>query len=255
MDSIACASSARTWAVEYSATGNAMAVIILSARDPPMTQLSSTDLARAEARSSQAARPRTGLQRPRRRPASTSREDEQHLLQLARRRLPRRDALHGSATALKRSRPAELRARHRAGDQRAHGLLAARRRGAADAVLADRSARLRLALRARPRLPQGPARARSQHLADATCQALIGPLGYRVFVDTAPVLENAPGAQCRPRLDRQAHQPDRARCRLVVLPRRDPHRPAAAGRRAGQRALRQLQACMPACPTGAIVAP
>ena len=56
----------------------------------------------------------------------------------------------------------------------------------------------------------------------AELQQRIGPFGYRVCVDTA-----RPG--CRARLDRQAHQPHRARAGLVVLSRRDPDGPAAAG--------------------------
>ncbi len=41
-------------------------------------------------------------------------------------------------------------------------------------------------------------------------------------------------------LDRQAHQPHREGRRLVLLPRRDLHRPAVAGGPAGHRALRHL---------------
>ena len=47
-------------------------------------------------------------------------------------------------------------------------------------------------------------------------------------------------ARRRARLDRQAHESAQSQRRLVVLPRRDPHRPAAAGRRAGDQSLRHL---------------
>ena len=69
-------------------------------------------------------------------------------------------------------------------------------------------------------------RQRLQQLAERIEDAT-GPFGYRVFTDSAPVLEK-PLARSRPWLDRQAHQPDPPRRRLVVLSRRDLHRPAAA---------------------------
>ena len=49
------------------------------------------------------------------------------------------------------------------------------------------------------------------------------------------------GAQCRARLDRQAHEPPRAGCGLVFLPRRDTYGPATATGCARQRALRHMR--------------
>ena len=48
-------------------------------------------------------------------------------------------------------------------------------------------------------------------------------------------------AQCRARLDRQAHEPHQRARRIAVHARRAVHRPAAAGRRTRQGSLRQLQ--------------
>ena len=78
-----------------------------------------------------------------------------------------------------------------------------------------------------------------QGLADDIVER-IGPDGLsRVRRLRAGAREGA-GAQRRARLDRQAHQSHRARRRLVLLHRRDPHRPAAARGRTRQRALRHL---------------
>ena len=73
-------------------------------------------------------------------------------------------------------------------------------------------------------------RARLQRLAERIRDD-VGPFGYRVFTDSAPVLEVALAAKSGPRLARQAHAAAHARRRLVVLPGRDLHRPAAAARR------------------------
>ena len=130
------------------------------------------------------------------------------------------------------------------------------RRGARDAqaVLERPDARLRLALRARPRLPQGDARAGCSSSPTASRRSS-GAFGYRVFTDSAPVMEVALGAKSGPRLARQAHAAARARRGLVFLPRRDLHRPAAAGRRAAARPLRHLHALHRRLPDRAIVAP
>ena len=77
--------------------------------------------------------------------------------------------------------------------------------------------------------------------------------GYRAFVDSGP------GTRSRWRVtrasaDRQAHQPDDRDDGLVVLPRRDSALTCRCPRPALERPLRQ-EACLPACPTAAIVAP
>ena len=76
-------------------------------------------------------------------------------------------------------------------------------------------------------------RARLQQLADRIA-AEVGPFGYRVFTDSAPVMEVALAREGGPRLARQAHAAADARRGLVLLPGRDLHRPAAAARRAGR---------------------
>jgi epoxyqueuosine reductase len=86
----------------------------------------------------------------------------------------------------RRSRPAGTGAGDAARDQRAHGLLARRRGGRGDGARRS-GAGLRLALRARPRLPQGDASRAAGGSPSASRR--VGPFGYRVFVDSAPVLE------------------------------------------------------------------
>ena len=86
--------------------------------------------------------------------------------------------------------------------------------------------------------------------------ARVGPMGYRVFVDSGPVLEKALARNGRPRVDRQAHQPHRARRRILFLHRRDPHRPAAARRRSRRpRTAAPARPASPSAPRGAITAP
>ena len=68
----------------------------------------------------------------------------------------------------------------------------------------------------------------------------VGEFHYRVFTDSAPVLEVALAAQVGSGLARKAHAAADARRRLVLLSGRDLHRSAAAGHRRGERALRHL---------------
>ena len=98
-------------------------------------------------------------------------------------------------------------------------------------------------------------RARAGERWRAQLQARIGPVRLsRVRRQRAGAGEGA-RAQCRAS-GGSASTPISSRASgLVVLPRRDPHRSAAAAGCAGERALRHLQACIPACPTAAIVAP
>ena len=82
-------------------------------------------------------------------------------------------------------------------------------------------------------------RKRLQQLARRIADA-VGPHGYRVFTDSAPVLEKALARQAGLGLDRQAHQSAGPAGWVVVFPRRDPHRPAATGGPAGRCPLREL---------------
>ncbi len=155
---------------------------------------------------------------------------------LARRGQARRDGLHGQT----RHAPHATRrtgARHGAGAVGAHELLA-RRRSRRHRRSGRPGAGLCLAVCAGPRLSQGlaqcPAGTGRRHHRAHRADGLSGVrrLGAGAREGT--------GAQRRPRVDRQAHQSHRARCRLVLLHRRDPHRPAASHRRIRQRALRHL---------------
>ena len=153
------------------------------------------------------------------------------------------DGLYGAPR--RRARAAgRAGAGHAARDHRAHELPAAAGRRLREREL-QRLARTRhaqyVSRYARGRDYHKVLRARLQALADRIA-AEVGPFGYRVFTDSAPVLEVALAREVGPRLARQAHAAADARRGLDVLPRRDLHRPAAAGRRADGRALRQLHA-------------
>ena len=83
-------------------------------------------------------------------------------------------------------------------------------------------------------------RTRLQKLAERI-EREVGPFGYRAFVDSAPVMEKALAEKAGLGwIGKHTNLLNRDR-RLLVLPRRAVHRPAAAGRRAGRRALRHLQ--------------
>ena len=61
-------------------------------------------------------------------------------------------------------------------------------------------------------------------------EAAVGPFGYRVFTDSAPVLEKSAGAQRRTGLDRETQQPAAPGSRLLVFHRGNLYRPAVADR-------------------------
>ncbi len=141
-------------------------------------------------------------------------------------------ARHGT----RRTRPAELVP----GTLR---VIACRMNYAADledgwAALAD-GERAYVARYARGRDYHKVLRSRLQRLADRIADE-VGDFGHRVFTDSAPVMEVELAAEGRPRLARQAHAAAHARSGVVLLSRRDLHRPSAAGGRAGSESLRQL---------------
>ncbi len=74
--------------------------------------------------------------------------------------------------------------------------------------------------------------------------AVAGPFGYRAFADSAPVLEKALARNAGLGWIGKHTNLINATCRLVVLPRRAVHRPAAAG---GSRRLTQPLRHLPAC--------
>ena len=143
-------------------------------------------------------------------------------------------AAHGAQTLA----PGRARARHAARHLRAHELSAGR--GAAGRARARRSRSAPIVSRyALGRDYHKVMRRRLQRLADRI-EAAVGPFRYRAFTDSAPVMEVELARESGPRLARQAHAAAQPRGRLVFLPRRDLHRPAAAGRCAGGRPLRHL---------------
>ena len=131
-------------------------------------------------------------------------------------------ARHGDAPRAARG----ARARHAARDHRPDELLAGAATPARD-VLADsqRGYVARYALRAR--LPQGAAQPPAASLAQRI-EAEVGAFGYRVFTDSAPVLEVALAAQAGLGWRGKHTLLLDARHGLVFLPRRNLHRPAAA---------------------------
>ena len=135
-------------------------------------------------------------------------------------------ARHGAA----RARPADARARARCASSRARmNYWPGRARARRATVLGDSDARR--TSRA-TRSAATTTRCCARRLAAARRRASrdeVGDFGYRVFTDSAPVLEVALAREVGPRLARQAHAAAHARRGLVVLPRRDLHRPAAAG--------------------------
>ena len=163
---------------------------------------------------------------------------EQRLARLARRGPARRDGLYGTARRAPRAPGALVPGTLRVITARMNYRPPAARASAA--MLADPTK----AFIARYALGRDYHKVLRGKLAAARRRAsatAVGDFGYRVFTDSAPVLEVALAAKSGTRLAGQAHAAAHARGRLVVLPGRDLHRPAAAGRRAAVVALRQLQ--------------
>ena len=84
-------------------------------------------------------------------------------------------------------------------------------------------------------------RERLQKLCDRIA-AEIGPFGYRVFTDSAPVMEGGARGARGHRLARQAHAAPEPRRRLVVLPGRDLLRPPLPVDEPEKNSLRNLRA-------------
>ena len=152
--------------------------------------------------------------------------------------LSRRDGLYGAARRAPRA-AGRAGARHAARDQRAHGLPA---RGADGRRRRSRTPdRAYVSRYALGRDYHKVLRARLQRLADRIARE-IGAFGYRVFTDSRAGDGSRAGGARRARLARQAHAAAVARRRLVLLPRRDLHRPAAAAGSPDHGALRHLHA-------------
>ena len=110
----------------------------------------------------------------------------------------------------------------------------------AEATLADRS-KAYVSRYALGRDYHKVLRARLQRLADRI-ETEVGGFGYRVFTDSAPVMEVELAARAGLGWRGKHTLAALARGRIVLLPRRDLHRPAAAGRSSDHGALRHLHA-------------
>ena len=180
--------------------------------------------------------------------------DESAFSRLAARRFQRRDALHGRATAASASRPAEL-------VPGTVSCISARmdywpaQAADAEAMLADAHLGLRIALRPRSRLSQAhappPAEALRPHRAPRWVPSGIAPSPTaRRCLEKALARNAGLGwiGKHTNLIDRDAG--------LVFLSRRDLPGPGAAAPTTPSTAhCGSCSACLPACPTGAIVAP
>ena len=249
---MAWASSARTCAVEYRAVGSAMRLIILSAAAPPMTDPNLNRPPRRCKAQLLAARAAHSVSMRGRRRASSCRKTS-----------------GTSSTWLDAGYHGEMDYMHRHGSMRSRPAELAPGTVRVISVRMNywpaRGARwpkpcwvtLRTAYVSRYALGRDYHKVMRRALARLAEELAARDRAFRLSRlrgQRAGAGEGA-GAQRRARLDRQAHQPALAGCGLVFLPGRDPHGPATAMDAPASAHCGTCEACIPACPTQAIVAP